>query len=289
MDSFVHSYKINKKASSNSRCVWVPAVAWDNRNGEWEQLQTWFREAMPVGSSILWHNVPGGLVSVTLSCLLILLPRPTELLGGPDTWVNLAKPFFFLKDSVLSMGLPKFVTVLCIVCGSISIVHRMIRVLYLTMIPSTWEAAGRGSLWVPGQPRLHNETLSKQRAKTIMLSLTFESAVSSSSLIVPPLSHHLSVWQVLSPSHCCLCHIMCKCIHIQLCIWRSKDKLGYEFWSPTLLETGSVVCHCMYQLTDPRLPGIFLSLPPPISQYKSWDYLSFPLLMLWQNTLTNAS
>lgn len=36
------------------------------------------------------------------------------------------------------------------------------------MISSTWEAIGRESLWVPGQPL--NETLSKQRAKTIMLS-----------------------------------------------------------------------------------------------------------------------
>lgn len=71
-----------------------------------------------------------------------------------------------------------------IVCGSVFTVHRMIRVLYLTNNDSQHLRGNRReSLWVSGQPL--NETLSKQRAKTIMLSLTFESAVSSS-WIVPP-------------------------------------------------------------------------------------------------------
>lgn len=50
---FICSFIQNKKASPNS--WWA---AWDSRNGEWEQLQIWLGEAMPLGSSVLWHNVP---------------------------------------------------------------------------------------------------------------------------------------------------------------------------------------------------------------------------------------
>lgn len=171
---FICSFIQNKKASPNS--WWA---AWDSRNGEWEQLQIWLGKPCHLGPPFCG-----------IMCLLFVDTASLadcQLLGGPwytgESW----KPFFFSRTLFCQWVFPtsSLFFALSVVLFSQFTEWSEFFILQI-MIPSTWEAAGRGSLWVPGQLCLHNETLSKQRAKTIMLSLTFESAVSSSSWLVPP-------------------------------------------------------------------------------------------------------